>query len=167
MHPRLPPAAVALGVAGLIPFIGLGIASVADQNAIAADRYLWALVAYGAAILAFLGGVHWGFVLHPTLPEGMAPDLRRDATRLGLGVLPSLIGWAALLLPIYGVPVAGLVVLIIGYLATVIGEHHLRRRGLLLPAGYMTLRWVLSVVVLIVLITVLALRLIGAHITFL
>ena len=167
MSSRLPPVAIALGVAGLIPFVLLGIASVAAMTPAAGDRYLFALVAYGGLVLAFSGGVHWGFVLHPTLPEGMTPDLRRDATRLGLGVLPSLIGWAAILIPAYGVPWIGLVVLIFGYLATLIGEYHLRRRGLVMPSGYMTMRWALSIVVLVVLITVLALRLIGASITFL
>ena len=168
MPPRLHPAAVALGIAGLIPFIGLGIAVLAVLNPTTANHYLFALVAYGGATLAFLGGVHWGFVLHPARPpEAATPDARQDATRLGLGVLPSLIGWAALLTPTYGVPEVGLVVLIIGFLATVLGEHHMRRRGLLMPSGYMTLRWALSIVVLVVLITVLALRLIGANITFL
>lgn len=167
MPPRLPPAAIALGLAGLIPFVVLGIAALSVLNEVQAQRYLLALVGYGGIMLAFLGGVHWGFVLHPTLPEGMTPDTRRDATRLGLGVLPSLIGWAALLTPAYGVPEVGLAVLIVGYLATVLGEHHLRRRGATMPSGYMALRWGLSVVVLVVLITVLALRLIGAKITFL
>ncbi len=167
MSPRLPPAAVILGLLGLIPFIGLGIAALSVPNEPQAQRYLLALVAYGAVVLAFLGGIHWGFVLHPALPEGMGPDSRRDATRLGLGVLPSLIGWAAVVPAAFAVPEVGLAVLIAGYLATVLGEHQLRRRGALLPSGYMALRWGLSVVVLVVLVTVLALRLIGAKITFL
>jgi hypothetical protein len=166
MYPRLPAAAVAIGLAGLVPFIGLGIAALSVQDAVAAERYLLALVGYGGVVLAFLGGIHWGFVLHPTLPEGMTPDARRDATRLGLGVLPSLIGWAALLTPELGVPVVGLAVLIVGYVATILTEHQLRRRGALLPPGYMTLRWGLSIVVVMVLVTVLALRLIGAKIRF-
>ena len=168
MHARLPPAAVALGLLGLIPFIGLGIAALAVQNEPQAQRYLLALVGYGGVVLAFLGGVHWGFVLHPARPpEAATPDARQDATRLGLGVLPSLIGWAALLTPAFGIPEVGLAVLIAGYLATMVGEHHLRRRGMALPAGYMALRWAMSIVVLLVLVTVLALRLIGAKITFL
>jgi hypothetical protein len=166
MQSRLPPAAIGLGIAGLVPFIGLGIAALATSDDVAAQRILLALVAYGAVILAFLGGVHWGFVLHPAaLPAGMDAGTRRDATRLGLGVLPSLIGFAALLTPLLGVPEVGLAVLIVGYLATIVTEMRLRRRDLV-PAGYMTLRWALSVVVLIVLVVVLALRLIGAKIIF-
>ena len=163
---RLPTAAVGLGLAGLIPFIGLGIAALGTADEVAAQRYLLALVAYAAVTLAFIGGVHWGFVLHPSaLPEGMSPDERRDATRLGLGVLPSLIGFGALLTPLAGVPEVGLAILIAGYLATVVTEVQLQRRDLM-PRGYLTLRGVLSVIVLIVLVTVLALRLIGAKIIF-
>lgn len=166
MSRRLPTAAIGLGLAGLLPFIALGIAALSTQDESGAQRYLLALVAYGAVTLAFLGGVHWGFVLHPAaLPEGMTADERRDAARLGLGVLPSLIGFAALLTPLLGIAEVGLAVLIAGYLATVITELQLHRRDLM-PRGYMTLRGVLSVVVLIVLVTVLALRLIGAKIIF-
>jgi hypothetical protein len=166
MSRRLPTVAIGLGLAGLLPFIALGIAAVATRDEAAAQRYLLVLVAYGAVVLAFLGGVHWGFVLHPAaLPEGMSDDERRDATRLGLGVLPSLIGFAALLMPMLAIPDVGLAVLIIGYLATLATETRLRRRNLV-PGGYMTLRWGLTVVVLIVLVTVLGLRLIGAKIIF-
>jgi hypothetical protein len=166
MHPRLPSAAIVLGIAGLVPFIGLGIAALATPDETAAQHYLLALVAFGAVTLAFLGGVHWGFVLHPSaLPEGMTVEERRDATRLGLGVLPSLLGFAALLTPELGIAEVGLAVLIAGYLATVITEAQLRRRQLM-PGGYMRLRWVLSTVVLVVLVVVLALRLIGAKINF-
>lgn len=164
MNNRLPPAAAVLGIAGLIPFVALGIAAESAPAGGDSDRYLLALVGYGAVILAFLGGVHWGFVLHPAaLPEGMSETERRDATRLGLGVLPSLIGWAALMTPLLGVPEVGLAILIAGYIATVAAEGRMRRRAQI-PAGYMALRWGLSVVVLLVLSAVLALRLIGAQI---
>jgi hypothetical protein len=162
MHSRLPPIAIALGIAGLIPFIGCGIASVstADGQAI---RAFAALMEYGAVILAFLGGVHWGFVLAPTpgaLPSATAP---RDNLRLVLGVLPALIGWAALLAAQVLTPDVGLAVLIVGFIATVVTEWQMRDRATI-PSGYMWLRWALSLVVLITLITVLALRLLGAKI---
>ncbi len=166
MSRSLPPAAIALGMAGLVPFAGLGVAALTTPDSVAAQRYLLALVAYGAVILAFLGGVHWGFVLHPAaLPAGMDAGERRDATRLSLGVLPSLIGFGALLTPLLGVPEVGLGVLIVGYLATIVTEGRLSRGGAL-PGGYMTLRWVLSVIVLAILTVVLVLRLIGAKIFF-
>ncbi len=164
MSKRLPPAAVILGIAGLVPFVALGIA--AQSNIVEADsqRFLLGLLAYGAVILAFLGGVHWGFVLHPgALPEGMTEAERRDATRLGLGVLPSLIGWAAMMTPVLGVPEVGLAVLILGFIAVVATEARKSGRAYM-PNGYMALRWILSIVVLIVLVSVLGLRLIGAKI---
>ncbi len=164
MSRRLPSAAVGLGVAGLIPFVGLGLASVGAADPGESDRYVLALVGYGAVILAFLGGIHWGFVLHPShLPAEMSPTTRRDATVLGLGVLPSLIGWAALLTPVFGVPEIGLGVLIAGYIAVLVVET---RATIPAPTGYITLRWGLSMIVLAVLIVVLVLRLIGAKIFF-
>jgi hypothetical protein len=95
----------------------------------------------------------------------MSPGERRDATRLGLGVLPSLIGFGALLTPLLGVPEIGLGILIAGYLATVATEARLSKRALV-PGGYMSLRWGLSVVVLILLTVVLIFRLIGVKIIF-
>ncbi len=163
MQPRLPLSAVALGIAGLIPFFGFSIATISHQG-LPAQRYLLALLAYGGVVLAFLGGIHWGFVLHPALPATLSPNSRRDAVRLGLGVLPSLIGWVAVLTPLFGIPEVGLVVLIAGYLATIVGEQQFRQRGGVLPGGYLPLRWGLSIVVLALLITVLTLRLLGAQI---
>ncbi len=166
MNHRLPPAALGLGIAGVLPFIALGIAALSNANDTEAQRYLLGLVAYGAVVLAFLGGVHWGFVLHPAaLPEGMTPVESNDAARLGLGIVPSLIGWAALMTPLLGVPEVGLAILIVGFIATVATEARLRTRSQM-PSGYMAMRWGLSVVVLLVLVTVLALRLIGAKIIF-
>lgn len=166
MNTRLPSMALILGIAGLIPFVILGILAQSTDNTGLSQRYVLALVGYGAVILAFLGGVHWGFVLSPAgLPEHMTAKERRDAARLGLGVTPSLIGFAALMTPLLGILEIGLAILIVGYIATVATESGLHRRGLI-PSGYMALRWGLSIGVLLVLVTVLALRLIGARITF-
>ena len=79
--------------------------------------------------------------------------------------MPPLIGWGALLvvaLPLYEVALA---VLIVGYIATLVAEMHWRRQGLL-PATSLWLRWGLTVVVVVVLVTTLALRLLGAKIIF-
>ena len=85
---RLPLIAVLLGVAGLIPFVGCGLAALGPDDAQARTAML-ALTGYGAVILAFLGGVHWGFALAPSTAEQSARALSR---RLLLGVVPSLIG---------------------------------------------------------------------------
>ena len=56
----LPTAAVILGLAGLLPFLAFGVASVGQdpQKAFLAAQ---GLIGYGGVILGFLGGVHWGF----------------------------------------------------------------------------------------------------------
>jgi hypothetical protein len=52
-----------------------------------------ALLAYGATILSFLGGIHWGLAI--STAGGTGTD--RLPTRLFLSVMPSLAGWVALL----------------------------------------------------------------------
>src|ERR1700678_2441350 len=90
MAQRLPPTAVALGVAGLAPLLLCAIAALAVPDPRSA-AWMAALLGYGAVALGLLGGVHWGLVLR-------APEAGpRDRLRLALGVLPALIGWAALL----------------------------------------------------------------------
>jgi hypothetical protein len=155
-HMHLPRFAIPLGIAGLIPFLGAGFGAVVYDQ-VQALRMLSALMTYGAVILSFLGGVQWGVALD--LDE--APRVSR--ARLILGVVPALIGWGALLLAIAFPPEAGLAVLILGFVATLLTEVQAGRRGLL-PSGYLWLRWPLSVVVVAVLVTVLVLRLLGAHV---
>ena len=152
MRRSLPPLAILLGLAGLIPFAVCGYGAVGGYG----DRAVLALAAYGAVILAFLGGVHWGFAL----PE---PSRRGEAARLGLGVVPSLIGWVALLLVVAVNAEAGLGLLVAGFAALTVVESRAAREGLM-PSGYMGLRYGLSAGVITILIIVLILRLFGIHI---
>jgi Protein of unknown function (DUF3429) len=83
------PLARCLGFGGLVPFVGLAVALWLGRPApwpLAAP----ALLAYGAVIASFLGAIHWGLVMRdgpvqPTLP-------------LLWGVVPSLLGWVAVVL---------------------------------------------------------------------
>ncbi len=158
---KLPGLAVALAAGGLIPFIfcGLGAISLDDSRA---PQMTAALLAYGAVVLAFIGAVHWGFVLVGA-PDGSLGKAAR--ARLLLGVVPSLVGWAALLLPMALSLEAGLALLIAGFIGTPILEQQGCNRGLVPPA-YMWLRWILTVVVVAILVTVLVLRLLRAKIVF-
>jgi hypothetical protein len=79
-----------LGYAGLIPFVGLALA-VWLVDAAHRSSVVWALAAYGATIVSFVGALHWGLV--------MREPARQNVVSLGWGVLPSLVGWVALLLP--------------------------------------------------------------------
>ena len=160
MNRSVPLAAVLLGIAGLIPFFAcaLGTLGLRDADAL---RVLSALIGYGAVILAFLGGVHWGF----GLPTPDAPGTREaQRLRLCLGVLPSLIGWLALVLPLVAAPDLGLAALILGFIGTMVLETEAHRRGLI-GSSYLWLRWSLSAAVVVILVAVLAGRLAGVHIT--
>lgn len=154
----LPLFAVLLGLAGLLPFIACSIGAL-SLEADAAQRSLFALVAYGATILAFLGGVHWGFALD----DSGSPSVLVQRARYGLGVLPSLVGWLALLVMFLGLPMAGLLILIAGVIVLTLVEGRAARR-LLVPRGYMRLRWVLSAGVLGCLVTVCVVRALGGRI---
>ncbi len=125
-----PRAALILGPAGLIPFVGLAVAAWMAPAAWVAP----AAAAYGATILAFLGAVHWGLALRPLAGEAAA-----EWPRIGLGVMPALVAWVALLLP----PGAGLWLLAAGLLATAGVETLGAARGWV-PRGYLRLRWGLS-----------------------
>lgn len=129
----LPQGLTALGYAGLLPFVAcvLAIALLEGETRAFAAR---SLVAYGAVILSFLGAVHWGLVLRQ--PDAAAP------ARLAIGVLPSLAGWVALLLP----DRYALALLVVAFGGFWLYEH----RGVgpaLLPPGYLDLRRALSLAV--------------------
>ena len=88
---RVPLPARVLGVGGLLPF-ALGAVLLWWPIEAVAEFGTRLLGAYGAVILSFLGGVRWGRLL------GDEARLERWLP-LTLSVLPSLVAWAALLLP--------------------------------------------------------------------
>lgn len=152
---RLPLLAVLLGLGGLIPFLACGFGAVWLDDPVRAAELLAALIAYGAVILSFLGAVHWGFALEDQV--GLA-----DRPRLFLGIMPALIGWAALLALLVGVPLASLATLAMGFLVVIAVEHRAATRGLM-PRGYLALRWVLTATVVLDLAAVLVIRAAGLH----
>ena len=90
--------ATLLGNFGLLPFYALALAAWLPLDPVPARLVELAFIGYAAVILSFVGAVHWGFAL-------ASPPLDRSQTRqaLGWGVLPSLLGWLALLLAMVGV----------------------------------------------------------------
>lgn len=90
---RAAPAAVlAFGFGGLAPFGGLAaLVQLAPEGAA-----VWrtALAHYGAVILAFVGALQWGYAV-----EQQARGARAWR-RYGWSVLPALVGWGSLQLPI-------------------------------------------------------------------
>jgi hypothetical protein len=111
----LPKIAWLLGYAGLIPFAFLTILLLTGKNYAFISGLPLALwqATYGAIILSFLGAVSWGVAL------GMQEQLNKaDIDRLiSYSVIPSILGWFALLLPtkLGLIVLAGLV--IIAYIA--------------------------------------------------
>ena len=78
-----------LGFCGLIPFVILA-AVLWVERPVDWPLATMALVGYGATISSFLGAIHWGLVMRDG-PAQSAPSLL-------WGVVPSLLGWLALLL---------------------------------------------------------------------
>ena len=89
---KVPSIARWLGGLGAVPFIVLAVAMplLADTTRILTAN---GLLAYGAVILSFLGGVHWGLAIQ----FQRSSDQGELESRLTLSVIPSLVGWVALL----------------------------------------------------------------------
>ena len=81
-----------LGSGGLIPFVGLAAALWAGWPADWPPAST-ALLGYGATIASFLGAIHWGLVM-----RGEREASAQHVPSLLWGVVPSLLGWVALLL---------------------------------------------------------------------
>jgi hypothetical protein len=148
------PLLIVLSVLGLLPYVLCGLAALGPHTA-NADRMLAALIAWSAVVLAFAGGVHWGFVLRDNAAQ---PPLHR--ARVSLAALALIVAWLVLLLPTLGPAWLALLVVIVGYIAALLAEHQAARRDLL-PRHYLWLRWGFTVVATAMLITVLTLRLLG------
>lgn len=137
------PAVVALlGYGGLLPFVGTALLCWLEPG----HRGWWIemLLSYGAVILSFVGALHWGFAMvHP------ATSGRPMNGMYAWSVMPSLLGWAALLVA----PAAGATLLIAGFLVQYRQDLRLAR-VLPLPAWYLPLRLQLTVVACLCLATV-------------
>lgn len=103
MHPfsaiRPPKLAISLGFIGLVPFItgSLGIWVTPEAWR---ERVLEELLTYAAIVMAFLGAIHWGLAMRAEESSEKAP------IQLGLSVIPPLLGWLGLSLPVhFAVPI--------------------------------------------------------------
>jgi hypothetical protein len=138
---RTPRSALALGIAGLLPFLWgaatLLVPALADWGLRAlGPRFIGPYVglAYGTVILSFMSGVLWGFA---TRAEG-----RIAATAYALSVVPAL--WAFLF--VGGGPVSAAINLMAGFVGLLGLDWMFWRQGLA-PAWWMALRVPLTVVV--------------------
>lgn len=96
-----------LGHAGLIPFVLLTLLLwlvIPEQHPFVA----LALQAYGAVIVSFLGGIHWGAGFRQALSTHHAPRVH-----FLWGVTPSLLAWVGIMMPAFaGLPWLGMVLLL-------------------------------------------------------
>lgn len=132
----VPRSAIWLGAFGFLPFGASALAA-----AFLDEQYgRWAtaaLMTYGAVILSFLGGIHWGVAIARDPGAGALPR------RLVVSVAPSLIAWAGLLLPLK----VGLLLLAAGFAAILYVDIRATRAGEM-PPWYPRLRLPLSFAVL-------------------
>jgi hypothetical protein len=129
----VPSAATWLGGLGIIPFVGLSLATPFASDVLKA-QLSFALLAYGAIILSFLGGIHWGLAI-AAVPQSDNTLWRRIA----LSILPSLVAWVALLTS----SSIGFLVLAAAFVAMLVVDIRASRMHEA-PAWYPKLRWPLS-----------------------
>jgi hypothetical protein len=126
----LTPSALRLGYAGLLPFVA-GALLVWLVREDAHPYVALALAAYGAVIVSFLGGIHWGLAFRHAEPP---------THLLAWGVVPSIVAWLAVMMP----PNAALVIhgaMLVGCYA--VDRHLYATQGV---AHWLTLRFRLSAI---------------------
>ena len=129
----LQPLSSRLGYLGLIPFVSLAAATFFAPASLQ-NLASTALLAYGATILSFLGGIYWGLAFASTSARSARP-----LVFLGVGVAPQLLGWIALLVS----GQTGFILTATGLLALLVADRAAVSYGLA-PAWFLDLRWPLS-----------------------
>lgn len=145
---RIPAAPLYLGLAGLLPFLwgaatlvwpGLG----AWSGATLGPRFVgpYVQLSYGAIILSFMSGVLWGFATKGTGAVA--------ASGYGLSTLPAL--WAFFF--VGGGPVSAAIYLMAGFIGILGLDWMFQSQGLA-PRWWMTLRLLLTAVVVLCLLPI-------------
>lgn len=129
----IPRAPLWLGLAGLIPFLGM-LALAAGTDGPQRTVRLFYLAGYGAIILSFVGALHWGVAM--MLARAGESERWKLMT---WSTVPALIGWATLPLPPH--PAFG--VLIAAYWVHFAMDRALARHDGV-PGWYLPLRLILT-----------------------
>ncbi len=140
----IPPSALYLGLAGVLPFWLAALLFWSHADPVGTSTAAALAIAYGAVILAFLGGVRWGLAI---ATPGRAPA----AATLVLSVLPALAGFAAMFTP----PLFALAVLVSGFLLQALWDVIAADHGRL-PQWFAMLRMILTALVVPALLLLIA-----------
>ena len=141
---RIPRAAFLLGWLGVLPFAFLSLASIKGA-VVDPDSARDVLFIYGALILSFMGGVHWGLA---AVQSGTKDENATTAAgvRFAVSVLPAL---AAFVLSTVSISLA-LAGLAVAFTALLFYDFRTVRKGLA-PKWYTPMRTQLSGVVVVLL----------------
>ncbi len=120
---------------GLIPFVAGAVLAWMPVDVLR-PHALWAVAVYGAVILSFIGAVHWGRVIAAPLDDPFG------SLWLLWAVVPSLLGWFAMLLPL----TASIPLLLVGFAMAWEGDRRAVGAGLL-PGWYGRMRTRLTLIV--------------------
>ena len=140
---RIPATALALGLAGLLPFAAATLSQWLALPLLTAGHGRLLAIAYGGVILAFLGGIRWGTAMGPYAAQ-------RQALEFATSVMAALAGVAALFLP----PLLGLCLLIAGFLMQALWDVMSVEAGRL-PQWFGSLRKVLTAGAVLALLAIL------------
>jgi len=121
-----------LGYAGLIPFIIFSIGSWTGLPYITDSIPI--LIAYAAIIFSFMGAIYWGVVMSSKDDQGGKYFIA--------SVLPALVGWLALLVPV----LFALIFLLVGFILLFVYDRYVDK-SLGLPNWYIPLRMRLTSIV--------------------
>lgn len=135
VRPHIPTVVLALGWAGVLPFVALSAVAIIGPREWTATAAVL-LVSYGAIILGFMGGAQWG------LEMSKGGEQPTGATGYAASVVPALVAFAATALPFRGAAA----VLIAGF-AGLLAYDLWRVQAGVGPRWYGALRWQLTLAV--------------------
>jgi len=123
-----------LAYAGLTPFVGLAVLLWLVHPDLHPFVAL-AMAGYGASIVSFLGGIHWGIGFRNVSRMHNAPLFN-----FGWGVVPSLLAWVAITMPAYaGLPLLAAIL----FLCYAVDRKTYPEAGI---GEWLPMRWHLTVV---------------------
>lgn len=140
---RMPLLSILLGLCSPIPLIILSLGIIFSFS-IHPGSFVWiALVSYGALMLAFPGGIHWGLGMQQSIILPARAMNSFENWRLFLSILPGILGWIALMLTANQHALASIFLLMFSFIMVLFFERKAQRLGET-PSGYLALRWVIT-----------------------